>query len=131
MRKDREGRWQRITLYTHHDRAALYRADKATWQQMRLHEAKPDLAAYQELQLQRKDNVVCTQMYDGEEREYQREWAHGVPLLVCRGLSMEHHKKAGARGEGLHMMWRQSMSKLSSSIATSCKETGSRSMWHN
>ena len=39
---DGEGRWQRMKLYTHNDPAALYRVDKAAWQQMRLHEADPD-----------------------------------------------------------------------------------------
>ena len=28
---DGEGSWQRMKLYTHNDRAALYRADKAAW----------------------------------------------------------------------------------------------------
>ena len=46
------------------------------------------MVAYQKIQLQGKDNVVCTQMYDGEGREYQREWAQGVRLLVCTGLSV-------------------------------------------
>ena len=42
--------------------------------------------------------MVCTQMYDGEGREYQRERAQGVPLLVRRGLSVVQGKKVGARG---------------------------------
>ena len=58
VRKDGEGRWQRMKLYTHNDPAALYRADKAAWQQMRLHEADADVMGYQEIRLQRKDNVV-------------------------------------------------------------------------
>ena len=29
-----------MNLYTHNDPAALYRADKAAWQEMRLHEVK-------------------------------------------------------------------------------------------
>ena len=62
MREDGEGRWQRIELYTHNDPAALCRADKAAWQQMRLHEADPDVVAYQEIRLKGKDNVVCAQM---------------------------------------------------------------------
>ena len=37
-------------------------------------------------------------MYDKEGREYQREWAQGVPLLVRRGLSVVQDKKMGARG---------------------------------
>ena len=37
VRQDGEGRWQRMKLYTHNDLAALYRADKVSWQQMRLH----------------------------------------------------------------------------------------------
>ena len=37
-------------------------------------------------------------MYDKEGREYQREWAQGVPLLVRRGLSVVQDKKVGARG---------------------------------
>ena len=65
---------------------------------MRLHEADPDVVAYQEIRLQGKDNVVCTQMYDKEGREYQRECAQGLPLLVRRGLSVVEHKKVGARG---------------------------------
>ena len=99
VREDWEGRWQHMKLYTHNDPAALYRADKAAWQQMRLHVADPDMVAYQEIQLEGKDNVVCAQMYDKEEREYQREWAQGVPLLVRRGLSVAQDKKVGARGQ--------------------------------
>ena len=98
LRVDGEGRWQRMKLYTHNDPAALYRADKAAWQQMKLHEADPDVVAYQEIRLQGKDNVVCAQMYDREGREYQREWAQVVPLLVRRGLSVVQDKKVGARG---------------------------------
>ena len=98
LRVDGEGRWQRMKLYTHNDPAALYRADKAAWQQMKLHGADPHVVAYQGIRLQGKDNVVCTQMYDKEGREYQREWAQGVPLLVRRGLSVVQDKKVGARG---------------------------------
>ena len=98
LRVDGEGRWQRVKLYTHNDPGALYRADKAAWQQMKLHEADPDVVAYQEIRLQGKDNVVCAQMYEKEGREYQREWAQGVPLLVRRGLSVVQDKKVGARG---------------------------------
>ena len=98
LRVDGEGRWQRMKLYTHNDPAALYRADKAAWQQMKLHEADPDVVAYQEIRLQGKDNVVCAQMYDKEGRDYQRKWAQGVPLLVRRGLSVVQDKKVGARG---------------------------------
>ena len=98
LRVDGEGRWQRMKLYTHNDPAARYRADKAAWQQMKLHEADPDVVAYEEIRLQEKDNIVCAQMYDKEGREYQREWAQGVPLLVCRGLSVVQDKKVGARG---------------------------------
>ena len=98
LREDGEGGWQRMKLYTHNDPAALYRADKAAWQQMRLHEADPDVVAYQEIRLKGKDNVVCAQMYDKEGREYQREWAQGVPLLVRRGLTVVQDKKVGARG---------------------------------
>ena len=98
LRKDAEGRWQHIKLYTHNDPAALYRANRAAWQQMRLHESGPDVVAYQEIRLKGKDNVACAQMYDKEGREYQREWAQGVPLLLCRGLSVVQDKKVGARG---------------------------------
>ena len=91
LRVDGEGRWQRMKLYTHNDQAALYRADKAAWQQMKLHKADPDVLAYQEIRLQGKDN-------DKEGKEYQREWAQGVPLLVRRGLSVVQDKKVGARG---------------------------------
>ena len=80
VRKDGEERWQCMKLYNHNDPAALYRADKAAWQHMRLHEVDPDVVAYQEIRVQGKDNVVCAQMYDKEGREYQREWAKGVPL---------------------------------------------------
>ena len=45
LRVDWEGRWQRMKLCTHNDPAALYRADKAAWQQMKLHEADPDVVA--------------------------------------------------------------------------------------
>ena len=38
------------------------------------------------------------QMYDTEGREYQWEWAQGVPLLVQRGLSIVQDKKAGVKG---------------------------------
>ena len=98
LRVDGEGRWQHMKLYTHNDPAALDRADKAAWQQMKLHEADPDVVAYQDVRLQGKDNVVCAQMYDNEGREYQRKWAQGVPPLVRRGLSVVQHKKVGARG---------------------------------
>ena len=98
LRVDREGRWQRIKLYTHNDPAALHRADKAAWQQMKLHEADPDVVAYQEIRLQGKDSVVCAQMYDKEWGEYQREWAQGVPLLVRGGLGVVQDKKVGTRG---------------------------------
>ena len=64
-----------MKLYTHNNPAALYQADKATWQQMRLHEADPDVVVYQEIRPEGKDNVVCTQMYNKEGGEYQREWA--------------------------------------------------------
>ena len=95
VRVDGEGRWQRMKLYTHNDLAALY---CMAWQQMRLHEADPDVVAYQGIRLNGKDNVVCTQMYDKEGRVYQREWAQGMPLLVRRGLSPVQDKKVGARG---------------------------------
>ena len=98
MRKEGEGRWHRMKLYTHNDPAALYWANKAAWQQMRLHEADPDVVAYQEIRLQGKDNVVCAQMYDKEGRDNQREWAQGVPLLVHRVLGVVQNKKMGERG---------------------------------
>ena len=98
LRVDGEGRWQRMKLYTHNDPTALYRADTAAWQQMKLHEAAPDVVAYQDIRLKGKDNVVCAQMYDKEGREYQREWAQGVPLLVRRGLSVVQDRKVGTRG---------------------------------
>ena len=82
-----------MTLYTHNDPAALYRADKAAWQQMRLYEANPDVAAYQVIRLQGKDNVMCNQLYDAQGRDYQREWAQGVPLLVRRGLVSSKTRK--------------------------------------
>ena len=56
------------------------------------------MVAYQEIQLQGKDNVAYSQMYDKEGREYQQGWAQGVPLLVRRGLSVVQDKKVGARG---------------------------------
>ena len=65
---------------------------------MRLHEADPDVVAYQEIRLKGKDNVVCAQMYDKEGKEYQQEWAQGVLLLVRTGLSVVQDKKVGARG---------------------------------
>ena len=56
------------------------------------------MVAYQEIRLKGKDNVVCAQMYDKEGREYERDWAQEVPLLVRRGLSAVQDKKVGARG---------------------------------
>ena len=64
---------------------------------MRLHEADPNVVAYQEIRLEGKENVVCAQMYDKERGEYQREWAQGVPLLLRRGLSVVQDNKVGAR----------------------------------
>ena len=87
-----------MKLYTHNDPAALYWADKAEWLQMRLHEADPDVVAYQEIRLKANDNFVCAEMYDKEGREYQQEWAQGEPLLVRRGPSVVQDKKVGARG---------------------------------
>ena len=87
-----------MKLYTPSDPAALYRADKAARQQMRLHKADPDMVAYQRIRLQGKDNVVCTQMYDGEGREYQQDWAQGVPLVVRSVLSVVQDKQVGAKG---------------------------------
>ena len=49
VRVDGEGRWQRMKLYTHNDPPALSRADKAAWQQMRLHEVDLDVVAYREI----------------------------------------------------------------------------------
>ena len=46
VRKDGKGRSQRMKLYSHNDSAALYRADKAEWQQMRVDKADADVAAY-------------------------------------------------------------------------------------
>ena len=66
---------------------------------MRLHGADPDVPAYQEIRLKGKDNVLCAQMYDKEGREYRREWAEGVPLLVRRGLSVVQDRRVGARGQ--------------------------------
>ena len=86
-----------MKLYSHNDPASLYRADKAAWQQMRVHDADPDMVAYKEIRLKGKDNVVCAQMYDKEGREYQREWAQGPPLLVRTGLSVVQDKKVGSR----------------------------------
>ena len=80
------------------DPAALYGADKAAPQQMKLHEADTDVVAYQEIRLKGKDNVVCAQMYHKEGREYQREWAQGVPLLMRRGLSVVQDRKVATRG---------------------------------
>ena len=98
VQEDGEGRWQRMKVSIHNDPAALYWADKAVWPQMGLHEADPDVVAYQEIRLKGKDKVVCAQMCDKEEREYLWEWAQGVPLLVRRGLSVVQDKKVGARG---------------------------------
>ena len=98
LRVDGEGSRQRMKLYTHNDPAALCRADKAAWQQMKLHEADPDVVAYEGIRLKGKNNVVCAQMYDKGGGEHQREWAQGVPLLVRRGLSVVQDKKVGARG---------------------------------
>ena len=87
-----------MKLYTHNDPAAIYRANKAAWQQMKLHEADPDVVAYQEIRLKGKDNGVCALMYEKDGREYQPELAQGVPLLVRRGLSVVQDKKVGTRG---------------------------------
>ena len=98
VQKDGERRWQRMKLYTHNDPAALYRADKTAGQQMRLHEGNPDVVAYQEIRLQERDNVVCTQMYDKEGRDYQREWTQRVPLLVRRGRAGQEGGSEGDKG---------------------------------
>ena len=45
LREDSEGRWQRMKVYTHNDPAALYLADRAALQQMRLHVGDPDVVA--------------------------------------------------------------------------------------
>ena len=82
-----------MRLYTHNDPAALYQADK-----MRLHEADPNVVAYKEIRLKGKVTVVCAQLYDKEGKEYQQDWAQGVPLLMCRGLRVVQDKKVGARG---------------------------------
>ena len=66
------GKLARMKLYTHNDPVALYRADRAAWQQMRLQEANSDVVVYQEIRLQGTDNVVRTQMYNEEGQEYQR-----------------------------------------------------------
>ena len=55
------------------------------------------MVAYQEIRLKGKDSVVCAQMYDKEGREYQREWAEGVPLLVRRGLSVVQDREVGTQ----------------------------------
>ena len=81
-----------MTFSSNHDPAELYQVDKAAWQQMRKHESNPDVAAYQQILLQGKDNVVCTQMYDVEGPEHRWEWAQGVQLLLCRGLSVVQGK---------------------------------------
>ena len=52
-----------MKLYIQNHPVALYRADKAAWQQIRVHEADQDVPVYQEIQLQWKDNVVRPQMY--------------------------------------------------------------------
>ena len=97
VRNDGHERWQRKRLYIHNNPAALFQAHTEVLHQIRLHKANLDVAAYQEIWLQEEDNVVCTQMYDGEGREYQREWVQGVPLLVRRGLSIVQDQKVGAR----------------------------------
>ena len=87
-----------MQLYTHNDPAALYRADKAAWQRMRLHEADPGVVAYRVIRLKGKDNVVCAQMSHKQGREYQRQWAQGVLLCLRRGLSVVQDKNVGGRG---------------------------------
>ena len=62
-----------MALYSHNDPAALYWADKVARQQMRLQDAGPDVAAYQEIRLQEKDNIMCPQAYNLKRREYQRQ----------------------------------------------------------
>ena len=97
VRQDGEGRWKGMKLYTQNNRTALYRADKAAWQQMRLHKADLDVVTYHEVQLRGRDNVVCTQMYNGEGREYQQVRAQGVPRLVRGGLSVVQDRKVGGK----------------------------------
>ena len=55
--------------------------------------------AYQEIPLKANDNVLCAQMYNKEAREYKREWAQGLPLLVHRRLSAVQDNKVGAKGQ--------------------------------
>ena len=97
VREDREGRWQRMKLYTQNDPAALYRADKAASQQMRLYEADPDVVAYQET-VKAGDNVVCARIDDTEGQQHQLELAPWLPLLVRRGLRRRTGQESGSEG---------------------------------
>ena len=131
VQEDGEGRWQRMKVYTHNDPAALYRADKAVWQQMRLHEADPDMVAYQEMRLIGKDNVVCAQMYDKEGESTSASGHKGCRCWCAEASALFRTRKWERGDEGRCMMWRRSMDRWSSSTAMSRMGGGSKSMWRS
>ena len=88
-----------------------------------------DVAEYEEIQLQGRDNVVFAQMQAGKGPEYQGESAQEVPLLVGSGLTLYRTRHWTRRGEGLCMMWRRSIDKQSESTAMSHMGGGSRTLW--
>ena len=98
-----------MKLYTHNDPSALYRADKAAWQQMKLHEADPNVVAYQEIRLQGKDNVVCTQMYDKEGKSTSGSGRRGCRCWCAEGSALCRTRRCERGDEGRCMMWRRSM----------------------
>ena len=71
IRRGGERRWQHSALRTENDPAALYWAAEASRQQMLLWKADPIVAAYQEIHLQGKDNVLCNHLCYAEGLEYK------------------------------------------------------------
>ena len=86
-------------MYANNDPAALYRADTAPRQRMRLHEADSDVAVYQEIRLQGRDDTMSCAIICMMER-YHREWVQGVTLLVRQGLNVVKDGKAKPKREG-------------------------------
>ena len=85
-------------MHTHNDPAALYRADKAAWQQMRLHEADPNVVAYQEIRLKGKDKFVCAQMYDKEGGRVPAGLGTRGAAVGAQGTQRSAGQESGSEG---------------------------------